>query len=163
LIDGEYYNTDLAPDELRALTILYEITGRDEFLQAAQRFANWHQDYQLPNGAWPLTIDIDGNVPMPTIGPGDIPNIGIALLRLFHVTGETAYRDTAYRAFRYSLSVQVLPNDGSTYSDKPQVQWGFWSWDPRYDYTQSADQSTHHARGMWFLIDYLNAHPGSTN
>lgn len=158
LIDSEYYNTDLAPDELRALTMLYEITGRDAFLTAAQRFADWHLEHQLPNGAWPLTIDNDGNTVMPTIGPGDIPNIAIALLRLFHVTGETAYRDAAYRAFRYSLSVQVIPGSGAPFADNPRAQWGFWSWDPLYDYTQSADQSTHHARGMWFLIDYWTAH-----
>lgn len=158
LIDGEYYNTDLAPDELRALTILYEITDREAFLNAAQRFANWHLDHQLDNGAWPLTIDRDGNVVMPTVGPGDIPNIAIALLRLFHVTRESAYRDAALRAFRYSLSVQVVPGTDTPYSDNPRAQWGFWSWDPYYDFTQSADQSTHHARGMWFLIDYWSAH-----
>ena len=158
LIDGEYYNTDLAPDELRALTMLHEITGRDDFLDAAQRFAQWHLNHQLANGAWPLTIDIDGHVVMPTVGPGDVPNIGIALLRLFHVTGETAYLDAAYRAFRYLLSVQVTPGANTPYSDNPRAQWGFWSWDPQYDYTQSADQSTHHVRGIWFLIDYWNAH-----
>jgi hypothetical protein len=66
LIDGDYYNTDLAADELRGLVWLHLITGRKEFLQAA--------------GAWPLTIGRDGNVVMPTIGPGDVPNIAVALL-----------------------------------------------------------------------------------
>lgn len=158
LIDGEYYNTDLAPDELRALAVLYECTGRDAFLDAAHRFAGWHLDHQLASGAWPLTIDRDGNVVMPTVGPGDIPNIGIALLRLHHVTGESRYLDAAYRAFQYTLSVQVTPDSAPPHNDDPRARWGFWSWDPPYDYTQSADQATHHVRGLWFLIDYWHDH-----
>ncbi|MCD4686047.1 MAG: hypothetical protein K8S97_08935 [Anaerolineae bacterium] len=158
LIDGEYYNTDLAPDELRALTWLYEITGRDEFLTAAQRFAKWHLQRQMPNGAWPLTIDNDGHVVMPTVGPGDIPNIGMALLGLHRITSDAQLLDAAYRAFRYTLSVQVTPDSPPPYNNVARAQWGFWSWDPPYDHTQSADQSTHHTRGLWFLIDYWHAH-----
>lgn len=157
LIDGEYYNTDLAADELRALVFLHEITGRPDFLQAARRFADWQLQHQTPEGAWPLTIDRDGNIVMPTIGPGDVPNIAIALLRLYHVTGEERYLAAVFRAIRYSLSVQVTTNSASPYRDNEQARWGFWSWDPPYDYTQSADQSTHHTRGMWFLIDYWHA------
>lgn len=153
LIDGEYYNTDIAADELRGLCWLHEITGRSDFLQAARHFADWHLEHQTPAGAWPLTIDIEGHVVMPTVGPGDVPNIAIGLLRLHNLTGDAAYLNAAYRAIRYSLSVQVLPAD----HDDPRAHWGFWSWDPPYDYTQSADQSTHHARGMWFLTDYWHS------
>jgi hypothetical protein len=155
LIDGEYYNTDLAADELRGLVWLYEISGREAFLQAARRFADWHLERQTTAGAWPLTIDRDGNVVMPTVGPGDVPNIAVALLRLHHVTGEARYRTAAFAAVRYSLSVQLVPGSSHPYQDDDNARWGFWSWDPYYDYTQSADQSTHHARGMWFLIDYV--------
>jgi hypothetical protein len=158
LIDGEYYNTDLAADELRALTVLYEITGRADFLASARRFADWHLDRQLPNGAWPLTIDRDGNVVMPTIGPGDVPNIGIALLRLCHVTRDERYWAAACRAIGYALAVQVTPDSAPPYNADALACWGFWSWDPPYDYTQSPDQSTHHARGLWFLVDYWRAH-----
>jgi hypothetical protein len=158
LIDGEYYNTDLAADELRALTLLHEVTGRDDFLQAACRFADWHLHTQMPSGAWPLTTDRDGNVVVPTIGPGDAPNIGIALLRLYHVTRDQRYLEAAYRTLRYSLSVQATPSSAHPYTDDDKVRWGFWSWDPYYDYTLSGDQSTHLARGMWFLIDYWCAH-----
>ncbi len=157
LIDGDYYSTDLAADELRALTYLYEATQRDAFLGAARRFADWHLARQLPTGAWPLTIDRDGNVVVPTIGPGDIPNIAVALLRLHHVTGDSRCLGAAYAAVRYSLSMQVTPESDHPYADHGAARWGFWSWDPYYDYTQSADQSTHHARGMWFLIDYWHA------
>ncbi len=158
LIDGEYYNTDLAADELRGLTLLHEVTGRDDYLQAARRFADWQLGAQMTNGAWPLTIDCEGNVVMPTVGPGDVPNIGIAFLRLFHVSGDERYRDAFMRTVRYSLGAQVVPGSGQPYAEDEQAQWGFWSWDPYYDYTQSGDQSTHHARGMWFLIDYWTAH-----
>ncbi len=157
LIEGDYYNTDLAADELRALVFLHEITGRADFLDAARAFADWHLRWQLESGTWPLTVDREGNVVMPTVGPGDVPNIGIALLRLHAATREAATLDAALHAFRYSLTTQVIPDSAHPFSDRPNAQWGFWSWDPPYDYTQSADQSTHHARGMWFLIDYWTA------
>ena len=157
LIDGDYYNTDLAADELRALAWLHTITGREDFLQAARRFADWHLAHQTTAGAWPLTIDRDGNVVMPTVGPGDVPNIAIALLWLYHSERNPRYLEAIHAALRYSLSRQVVPGSDHPYQDDDRARWGFWSWDPYYDYTQSADQSTHHARGMWFLIDYLSA------
>ena len=157
LIDQEYYNTDLAADELRGLAFLYEITGEERFLAAARRFADWHLAHQRPDGAWALTQDHEGNLVTPTVGPGDMPNIGIALLRLHHLTRHGAYLDAALRAFSYSLSKQVLPGSTEPYADDPCVQWGFWSWEPYYDYTVSADQATHHIRGMMFLLDYLSS------
>jgi hypothetical protein len=155
LIDDDYFNTDLAADELRALIFLYERTEQAAFLESAHRFARWLMARQREDGAWPLTVDRDGNVVVPTVGPGDIPNIAVALLRLHHVTGEQAYLEAALRAFRYSLSKQVLPGSDQPYADDPRVQWGFWSWDPYYDYTLSGDQSTHHIRGLMFALDYL--------
>jgi len=155
LLDGEYYNSDIAADELRALGFLYELTGREVFLQAARRFADWHLERQREDGAWPVNIDQDGNVIADVVGPGDMPNIAIALLRLHHLTHEEAYWQAALRAFSYSLSKQAVPESDHPYLDDPRVLWGFWSWDPYYDYTLSADQSTHHVRGMMFLLDYL--------
>ncbi len=155
LIDGEYYNTDLAADELRALTLLHEWTGRADFLQAACRFADWHVVRQTDRGAWALTVDCDGNEVMPIVGPGDVPNIGISLLHLYHATRDSRYLDSVYKAARYSLSIQATPDSGHPYLDDDLVRWGFWSWDPYYDYTLSGDQSTHHVRGLWFLVDYL--------
>lgn len=155
LLDGEYYNSDIAADELRALSFLYEVTERREFLWAAQSFADWHLERQRGDGAWPVNIDRDGNVIAHVVGPGDVPNIAIALLRLHHLTKEEAYWQAAVRAFRYSLSTQVVPGSDHPYLDDLRVLWGFWSWDPYYDYTLSADQSTHHVRGMMFLLDYL--------
>jgi len=155
LIDQEYYNTDLAADELRGLIFLYELVQDARFLQAARRFADWHLTHQRPDGAWTMTLDREGNVVVPTVGPGDVPNIAIALLRLHHVTMEARYLEAARRAFKYSLAMQVSPGSDQPYSDDPRVQWGFWSWDPYYDYTVSGDQSTHHIRGMMFAADYL--------
>jgi hypothetical protein len=157
LIDDDYFNTDLAADELRALVFLYERMGWDFYLEAACRFADWLLAWQREDGAWPLTIDRDGNVVVPTVGPGDIPNIAVALLRLHSVTDDDAHLQAALQAFRYSLSKQVLPEGDEPFADDPRVQWGFWSWDPYYDYTLSGDQSTHHVRGMMFLQDYLGA------
>jgi hypothetical protein len=94
-------------------------------------------------------------VVVPTVGPGDIPNIGIALLRLHATTGEEQYRHAALRCGRYSLAIQAVAGSGHPHLDDPRVEWGFWSWDPPYDYTMSGDQSTHHVRGMMFLLDYL--------
>jgi hypothetical protein len=156
LIDGEYFNTDLAADELRAFTFLYERTQDENYLQAAVRSAGWLLDHQRPDGAWPLTIDRDGNVVVPTVGPGDIPNIAIALFRLHHATGDARYLDAARLALKYSLSMQIIPGSEQPYADDPNVQWGFWSWDPYYDYTLSGDQATHHIRGFLFALDYLD-------
>lgn len=155
LIDADYFNTDIAADELRAFVFLHEQTGRADYLSAAERFADWLTERQREDGSWPLTIDRDGNVVVPTAGPGDIPNIAIALLRLHAVTGKAAYRHAACRALRYSLSMQILPDSEHPYSYDPNVQWGFWSWDPYYDYTVSGDQATHHVRGFLFALDYL--------
>lgn len=156
LIDDDYFNTDLAADELRALVFLHELTGRQAFLRSAGRFADWLLARQREDGAWSLTIDRDGNVVVPTVGPGDVPNIAIALLRLHHLTGSQAYLEAAFSAFRYSLSKQVLPDSAQPYADDPHVRWGFWSWDPYYDYTLSGDQATHHIRGLMFALDYLH-------
>jgi hypothetical protein len=85
-----------------------------------------------------------------------MPNIAIALLLAHRVTGKSKYIAGAARALRYSLSQQQLPDrPGQPYVDDPGTHWGFWSWDPPYDYTMSADQSTHHVRGYWFFLDYL--------
>ena len=56
--------------------------------------------------------------------------------------------------------MQLVPGSAHPYQDDDNARWGFWSWDPYYDYTQSADQSTHHARGMWFLIDTVRGSGG---
>ncbi|MDI7247484.1 MAG: AGE family epimerase/isomerase [Bacillota bacterium] len=157
LIDMEYYNTDLAADPLRALVFLFEETGDARYLQAARHFGDWHLAHQRPDGAWPLTYDSDGNVVCEIVGPGDIPNIGIALLRLYRATKETRYIRAAINTMRYSISVQVDPGTHSPYADDPNVAWGFWSWQPHYDYTLSGDQSTLHVRGMMFLTDYLSS------
>jgi hypothetical protein len=59
-------------------------------------------------------------------------------------------------AFRYSLSRQILPGSDAPYAQDPNLRWGYWSWDPYYDYTVSADQATHHARGLMFLLDAMS-------
>ena len=155
LINREYYNTDLAADEIRGLLFLFERSGDQKFLHAGLKYADWHLANQKTNGAWSMTIDNDGNVVVPTIGPGDAPNIGIALLRAHQLTHLEKYLEGALKAFRYSLSKQILPGSDQPYSDDPNVQWGFWSWDPAYDYSVSGDQATHHIRGLMFLLDYL--------
>jgi uncharacterized protein YyaL (SSP411 family) len=160
LIDDDYFNTDIAADELRALVFLYEKTQKQRYLYAAERFTAWLIEWQREDGAWPLTIDRDGNVVIPTVGPGDIPNIAIAFIRLHAVTMKRPYFEAAVRSMRYSLSTQVLPESDHPYSDDPNAVWGFWSWDPYYDFTLSADQSTHHIRGLMFLLDYLYASGG---
>jgi hypothetical protein len=157
LIDGDYFNTDIAADELRAFTFLYEVTGEAVYLEAAEAFAIWLLARQQSNGAWPLTIDRDDNVVVSTVGPGDVPNIAISFFRLHAVTGNEIYLNVAKQALNYSLSIQVLPGSDQPYADDPNVQWGYWSWDPYYDYTLSGDQATHHVRGYLFAIDYLSS------
>lgn len=155
LIDGEYYNSDIAADEIRAMTYLYEQTKLPQFLAAAQGFADWHLHIQRPDGAWLLTIDRFSNPVSEYVGPGDVPNIAIALLRLHRATDEQRYLAAAMKAMRYALTRQVTPGSSHPFTDDEDVLWGFWSWDPYYDYTLSGDQVTHFARGIWFTLDYL--------
>jgi len=155
LIDDEYFNTDLTADTLRALVFLWHRTGDHDYLQAAQRFADWLLARQREDGSWPLTIDRHGEIVVRTVGPGDMPNIGMALIQLYEALPDDRYRKAALRAFRFGLSCQILPDTGDKYADDPRARWGFWSWAPRYDYTVSPDQSTHHVRGMFFLLDWL--------
>jgi hypothetical protein len=155
LINGEYYNTDLAADELRALTFLHEQTKLPQFLTAAQRFGDWHLQMQRPDGAWLLTVDRFSNPVSEYVGPGDVPNISVSLLRLHRATGEPRYLTSSLKAMRYALSQQVVPGCEHPFADSENALWGYWSWDPYYDYTMSGDQVTHFARGLWFTIDYL--------
>lgn len=162
LINDDYYNSDIAAGELRGLMRLSWRTELTRFQAAAVRFADWHLENQLPSGAWPLTVDRWGVTVGDYIGPGDVPNIAIAMLLMHQATGQLKYLASAVRALRYSVSQQCLPGqEGPIYEDQ-NLHWGFWSWDPRYDYTMSADQSTHHVRGYWFFLDYFLSLPEET-
>jgi hypothetical protein len=163
LINGEYYNSDLAADPLRALVFLFEETGEERFLRAAQRFADWHVRMQSEDGSWPINVDRDGNIVCSIVGPGDMPNIGIALLRIHKNTSDRRFLDAAVKSFQYSLSTQITPESNHPYRDDPRMRWGFWSWMPYYDYSVSADQATHHIRGMFFLMDYAASMDGEMN
>jgi hypothetical protein len=156
LIDGEYYNSDIAADEIRALTYLYEHTQLPQFLSAAQGFADWHLHTQRSDGAWLLTVDRFANPVSEYVGPGDVPNIAISLLRLHRATGAVRYLTAALKALHYALTRQVTPGSTHPFADQDDALWGFWSWDPYYDYTMSGDQITHFARGIWFTLDYLS-------
>jgi len=160
LINGDYYSSDIAADEIRGLIRVHWRTERSRFLEAAVRFADWHLERQLPNGAWPLSVDRWGETVGEYIGPGDIPNIAISMLLMHKATGEPKYLASAVRALRYSVAQQCVPGLDCPFAEDPRCQWGFWSWDPRYDYTMSSDQSTHHCRGYWFFLDYFLSLPG---
>lgn len=162
LINGDYYSSDIAADEIRGLLRAAWRTQLSRFRNAAVRFADWHCDDQLPNGAWPLSIDRWGVTVCDYVGPGDVPNIAIAMLLVHKDTDDPRYLATVVRALRYSVTQQCLPGDEQPYFDDPRLHWGFWSWDPRYDYTMSADQSTHHVRGYWFFLDYFCSLPEET-
>jgi hypothetical protein len=155
LINNDYYSSDIAADEIRALIRAYWRTHRKRFLSAAVKFADWHLNQQWANGAWPLSVDRWGVTVGEYIGPGDIPNIAISMLLVYRVTGDIKYLAAAARAIRYSITQQCCPNQECPYHDDPNTHWGFWSWDPRYDYTMSSDQSTHHVRSYWFFLDYF--------
>jgi len=160
LINNTYYSSDIAADEIRGLIRSYLRSGEKTFLRASLAFADWHLDNQQPNGAWPVSEDRSGQPVTEYVGPGDIPNIAISLLLAHKVTKEPKYIVSAVKALKYSLTQQQLPDEeGAPYLDDPKTHWGFWSWDPHYDYTMSADQSTHHARAYWFFLDYLAAMP----
>ena len=156
LLDGQFWNSDLTAPELRGLVYLWEITKDTKYLDAASRFADWVLTYQREDGAWPLGVDRDGEVCVPTVGPGDIPNIALSLVRLHAATGVDKYLQSAIRAVKYGMSMQAFEGGRyPMYLDDPKVKWGFWSWDPLGDSSLSGDQSIHHIRGMLFLSAYL--------
>ena len=155
LINDDYYSSDIAADEIRALIRIHWRTQRSKFLDAAVRFADWHLQIQCGNGTWPLSVDQWGVTVGDYVGPGDVPNIAIAMLLVHKATGDIKYVVSAVRALRYSLTQQALPGGDDPFNDDENTHWGFWSWDPKYDYTMSSDQSTHHVRGYWFFLDYF--------
>jgi len=156
LINDTYYSSDIAADEIRGLIRVTARTEDERFLEAALRFADWHLDRQEPDGSWPLSEDRWGVPVTGYKGPGDMPNIAIALLLVHKATGQPKYVAGAVRALRYSLTQQQVPGGRDLhYGEDTATHWGFWSWDPPYDYTMSADQSTHHVRGYWFFLDYM--------
>jgi len=153
LLDGEFWNSDLTALELRSLVHLFELTSDSRYLQAAQKFAGWLIKHQRPDGAWPIGIDADGEVCAPNVGPGDMPNIAMSMIRLHMSDPDPRFLQSAINAVRYGIRHQVTP--GSPYWEDPSARWGFWSWDPGYDYTLSGDQVVHHVRGIMMLADYL--------
>lgn len=159
LLDGEYYNSDIAADELRALCFLHELTGRADFLHAAAAFGRWHLEQRRPNGFWPVNLDTDGHAVAEIAGPGDMSNLAISFLRLSvcDAGSREQWLGAARSALGYGFSRQAVEGSGQPYLDDPRVLWGFWSWDPYYDYTLSADQSTHHVRAAFFLLDLMAA------
>lgn len=156
LLDGAFWNSDLTAPELRGLCFLYEITGEKKYLEAARRFGDWLLQKQNPDGSWPIGIDQEGEVCAPNIGPGDMPNIAISLLRLHMNTGEERYLDAAVSAVNYGLSLQAIEDGKYPNSlEDSHVKYGFWSWDPLFDNSLSGDQSVHHIRGILFLSAFL--------
>lgn len=156
LLDGQFWNSDLAAPELRGLVNLWEITGEQQFLDAATGFADWLLKHQRDDGAWPLGIDRDDEVCVETVGPGDAPNIALSLLRLHAATGMDEYLEAAIQSVRYGLSMQACEEGAyPEYLDDPRAKWGFWSWEPLQDHSLSGDQSIHHVRGTLFLASYL--------
>jgi len=158
LIDDEFWNSDLTADELRSLIFLYETTGKEKFLDSACRFADWLLKKQRDDGAWPIGIDREGEVSAPDVGPGDVPNIGISLVRLHRHIREGRYLRGAVQALKYSLEMQAVEGGRYPYHlDDPRVKWGFWSWEPLGDHSLSGDQSIHHIRGISLIGSYLGS------
>src|SRR5690606_30475519 len=130
LIDADYYNTDLAADERRALVLLYDVSQRSPPLHAPRLFTDLRLSWHAADGSSPLPIDRDDDIVMPSVGPGDVTNIAVGLLRLHPMTGDVRYLHSVYRALRYSLSVQIAPDSRHPYQQDEKVRWGFWSWQP---------------------------------
>ncbi len=156
LLDGEFWNSDLTAPEMRGLLFLYELTGDIKYLDATARFADWLIEHQGTDGSWPIGIDTDNEVCAPNIGPGDMPNIALGMIRLHMHKQKDTYLQSAIRAVKYSLSMQAVEvSKYPVYLDDDHVKWGFWSWDPLHDITLSGDQTVHHIRGILFLAYYL--------
>lgn len=154
LLDGLYWNSDLTASELRAFVHMYEVTDDQRYLIAARRFADWLCQQQRSDGSWPIGIDRDLEVCAPNAGPGDMPHIAMALLRLHRAQPDSGHLAAAVAAVRYAIG-QQLSEEGQEYWQDENARWGFWSWDPRYDYTLSGDQVVHHVRGILAVADYL--------
>jgi len=156
LIDNAFWNSDLTALELRALVFLFEETGDERYLNAAVRFADWLLRQQREDGSWPIGIDRDGEVCAPNVGPGDMPHIAISLVRLHRAAGDDRYLSSAVAAVRYGLRMQAIEEGAyPLHLDDPYVRFGFWSWEPLYDFSLSGDQVVHHVRGIALVSDYV--------
>lgn len=102
-----------------------------------------------------LTIDRFGKPVSDYVGPGEIPNLAVALFRLHRATGESWYLSSAWKGIPSIVQQQVTPERAHPYKDDEDILWGCWSWEPYYDYTMSGDQVTHMTHGIWFTLDYL--------
>ena len=156
LLDGEFWNSDLTAPELRGLCFLSEVTGEQKIPGRRRAVRALGGGPPAGRRLLPIGIDSDGEICAPNVGPGDMPNIALSMLRLHRDTGEQAFLDCAVRAVRYRLSLQAAP-DGKypEHLEDPHVKWGFWSWDPLFDHSLSGDQSVHHIRGILFLSAHL--------
>ena len=154
LLDREFWNSDLTALELRSLVHLHEVTGEPQYLDAAGQYADWLVKHRRSDGAWPIGIDIDGEVCAPNVGPGDMPNIAMSLVRLHMHTADQSHLDAATAAVRFALARQ-LSGPGQPYWEDERARWGFWSWEPAYDWTLSGDQVVHHTRGIMLVADYV--------
>ncbi len=157
LLDGEFYNSDIAADELRALCFLHERTGRRDFREAALAFGRWHLERERPGGSWPVNIDAHREAVAEIVGPGDMSNLSISFLRMSALDPKGPWLAASRRALGYAYSRQAVPGSDHPFLEDQRVRWGFWSWDPFYDHTLSADQSTHHVRAAWFHLDWMAA------
>ena len=156
LIDDYFYNTDIAPNEIRGMVYLYKATDKRKYLDSAIKYADWHVEHQREDGGWLLAIDRDDEVVCDVVGPGDPANIGISMLALYDETKEKKYLNSAVKALKYSVKMQAVPGClYNKYLDDPKVLWGFWSWEPTLDWTLCGDQSVHHVRAMFFIPYYI--------
>lgn len=96
--DQKYYSELDSGNFLMAVNYLtiYDMTGDPHLLERAEdcfhwAYADWLLAHQNEEGAWPIGIDTDDEVCAPNIGPGDMPNIAMGLLRLHRDTGNDAY------------------------------------------------------------------------
>jgi len=79
---------------------LYEATGDAKYLEAARRIAGTYVKLQGSDGTWYLKINEKDGTPT---APNRLFPLGVCFLleRLFEITGDSVYRETADRAFAY--------------------------------------------------------------
>lgn len=93
-------------DAALAYLELYDATHEDRYFQAARRIADTYRKTQLPNGVWPLVVDVktgEALVPNPMV-----PTLPIMLMdRLAGRYQLSQYAPVAARAFRWIMENPV--------------------------------------------------------
>lgn len=167
------FDSDIAAAEIRGLVLCYRWMQGDnpaeanDYLEAANAFAQWLTDHQATTGAYPVRAfpsaaettarmysqqaieqRHEPGSALDTVGitsPGDTANITLALIRLMEATRDVRWRANILAGLNFCLNTQCLDPASAAYGLPPS--WrdieDVHDWTVSKDGTYSGDQGGH--------------------